>query len=164
MFCTLRIWSCPYVNSLKPSEAYMRQENKPSMVQLMACRLFITKSFSKSMMTCCDLNPEKNIQWNLKTTTFIQKNYFENVVCKLSAILFQRECVQAGIQAKTSFKSTYFTAIWIITFYPYRHWIDFVFNGVKASKMLLKKVLLMILSDTIFYRVVFNNTGQRCKP
>ena len=36
-----------YFNSLRPSDAYMRQKTRPSLVQIMACRLFGAKPLSE---------------------------------------------------------------------------------------------------------------------
>ena len=38
------------VNSLRPSDAYMRQQDKPTLVQIMACRLFGAKPLSEPML------------------------------------------------------------------------------------------------------------------
>ena len=39
----------PFVDSLMPSDAYTRQWNKSTLVQIMACRLVGAKSLSKPM-------------------------------------------------------------------------------------------------------------------
>ena len=45
------------VNSLGLSGAYMRHQRRPSLVQIMACRLFGTKPLSEPMLYYCQLNP-----------------------------------------------------------------------------------------------------------
>ena len=41
------------INSLRPSDAYMRQENSASLVQIMACRLVGAKPLSEPIMKYC---------------------------------------------------------------------------------------------------------------
>ena len=45
------------INSLRPSDAYIRQWNKPSLVQLMACRLYGAKPLSEAMLEYFQLDP-----------------------------------------------------------------------------------------------------------
>ena len=61
-----------------PSDAYMRQQTRSALVQIMACRLFGAKPISSNMF-----------QWNLNrdTAIFIERNAFQNVVCEMAAIL-----------------------------------------------------------------------------
>ena len=47
------------LNSLRPSDAYMRQQNKPSLVLIMVCHLFSTKPLSEPMLTYCQLDPKE---------------------------------------------------------------------------------------------------------
>ena len=47
------------INSLRLSDAYERQWNKPSLVQIMACRLFGAKPLSEPVLTCCQLEPKE---------------------------------------------------------------------------------------------------------
>ena len=41
------------VSSLRPRDAYMRHQTKPSLVQIMACRLFGAKPLSEPMLWYC---------------------------------------------------------------------------------------------------------------
>ena len=41
------------INSLRPSDAYMRQENSASLVQIMACRLVGAKPLSEPIIKYC---------------------------------------------------------------------------------------------------------------
>ena len=43
------------LNLLRPSDAYMRQQTKPSLVQIMACRLVGAKSLSEPTLVYCQL-------------------------------------------------------------------------------------------------------------
>ena len=43
------------VNSLRSSDAYMRQWNRPSLVQIMACCLLGAKPLSEPMLVYCQL-------------------------------------------------------------------------------------------------------------
>ena len=72
------------VNSLRPGDAYMRQWNMPSLVQIMACRLLSAKPLSEPMMVYRKLEPQEQIQWksDWNSNIFIKDNAFENVVCQ----------------------------------------------------------------------------------
>ena len=50
-----------WVNSLRPSDTYMRQYNIPPLVKIMACLLFSTKPLSEPMLSYCQLDPEEHI-------------------------------------------------------------------------------------------------------
>ena len=59
---------------------------------------FITKQLPEPMLTSWQLDPQKKkLQSNLNHNRifFFHKNAFENVVCKLWAILFRLQCVQS---------------------------------------------------------------------
>ena len=49
------------INSLRPSDAYVRQTNMPTLLQIMACRLLGAKPLSEPMLPYCQLNPKKHI-------------------------------------------------------------------------------------------------------
>ena len=61
-----------WINSLRTSDAYMRQKTRPSLIQIMGCCLFNAKPLSKSMMTCCQLDHEEHIsmKYDLKFISF----------------------------------------------------------------------------------------------
>ena len=74
---------------LRLSAAYMRQQPRPSLVTIMACRLFGAKPLSELMLRYCQL-----ILWDQTSVTFCSKfkhfnleNLFENVPCQVAAIL-----------------------------------------------------------------------------
>ena len=46
-----------FVNSLRASDAYMRRQHKPILVQIMACRLYGTKPLSEVMVEYCQFDP-----------------------------------------------------------------------------------------------------------
>ena len=56
-FVQVMVWCLfgakPFVNSLRPSDAYMRQLTRPSLVQIMACRLNGAKPLSEPMLEYC---------------------------------------------------------------------------------------------------------------
>ena len=47
-----------WLNSLRPSDTYMRQHNIPTLLQIMACRLFSAKQLSEPMLPYCQLDPK----------------------------------------------------------------------------------------------------------
>ena len=50
-----------FINSLRPRDAYMRHQSRPSLVQIMACRLCGTKPLSEPMLDYCKLDPWEHI-------------------------------------------------------------------------------------------------------
>ena len=82
------------INSLRPSDASMRQQNKPSLVQLMACRLFGAKPFSEPMLEYFQLDPRNKLQWvfNRNINVFIQENTYVYVAYVMADILFRPQC------------------------------------------------------------------------
>ena len=51
-------WFC---NSLRLSDAYMRQYNMPKLLEIMACHLFWAKPLSEPMLPYCQLDPKEHI-------------------------------------------------------------------------------------------------------
>ena len=90
---------CVLINSLRLSDAYMRQWYKPSLVPIMACFLTI-------IWTKCWFNfnwiPGNKFRWNLYKNShiFIHENAFENVVGEMVAILSRPQCVEKGKEKK----------------------------------------------------------------
>ena len=84
------------INSLRPSGVYMRQKNKPSLVQIMACGLFSAKPLSEPMLSYCLLDPKEHFsaKFYLEFKSFIHKNVCENV-CEMAAILSRPQCVKS---------------------------------------------------------------------
>ena len=83
-----------HVDSLRQSDAYMRRKTWSSLAQIMPCRLFGAKPLYETLLD--------NSKWNIleyigsdtgrETSTSIQDE-FENVVCKMGAILSRPKCV-----------------------------------------------------------------------
>ena len=74
----------------------MRYWTRTSLVQVMACRLFGAKPLPEPMLTYYQLHPYWNkLQWNINrnSNNFIVENAYQNLVCKLSAILCHPQCV-----------------------------------------------------------------------
>ena len=57
----------------------------------MACRLFGAKPLLGPMLTYCELGhtEQSSLIFQLNSDILIEENAFENVVCKMSAILFR---------------------------------------------------------------------------
>ena len=83
------------INSLRPCDAYMRWQPRPSLVQVMACCLFGTKPLSEPMLAHCQLDhlERTSVKFYQNSNIFIQEYAFENVVCKNADILFWPQCV-----------------------------------------------------------------------
>ena len=56
------VWCyCTTITSLRLCDAYMRQQTRPSLVQIMACGLISTKPLSESMLPSCQLDLKEHI-------------------------------------------------------------------------------------------------------
>ena len=78
-----------------PSDAYMGQSTRPSLVQIMACCLVGTSHYLNQCCNIVNSNLRNKRQWNLKRNSyiFIQENAFENVVREMVAILSRLQWV-----------------------------------------------------------------------
>ena len=85
-----------WVNSSPPSVACMHQWTGSALVQIMACRLFGAKPLPEPVLTYCQLVPweQTSMNYNQNTKLFIHEYAFENVVCKMAAILFRGRWVK----------------------------------------------------------------------
>ena len=77
------------LNSFRPSDAYMRQQTGPSLLQISS------KPLSEPMLNIVNYTLRKKHQRNVNQNTklSIHENAFENIVCKIMAILSQPQCV-----------------------------------------------------------------------
>ena len=57
---TLDLLQC-CINSLRLSDAYMHQKARPSLAQIMACRLISPRPLSETMLPYCQLDPKEYI-------------------------------------------------------------------------------------------------------
>ena len=101
------------INSLRSSYAYMRQQIKPLLVQIMACRLFGAKSFSEPMLEYCRLDPleQISVKYLLKYIHFHSNKYIWK--CRLQNgghfVPIWRIVNWAPVTLKWNFLSTKFT-------------------------------------------------------
>ena len=78
------------VNSLRPSDAYIRHQNRLTLIQITACRLIGAKPLSEPMLAYFQLD-----HWEIYVSEirikiqqfYWKKNDFENVDCKIAPIL-----------------------------------------------------------------------------
>ena len=96
-------WNSFWFNSLQPRDACIRYQTRPSLVQIMVCRLFGAKPLSQPMLDYCPSTHGNIFQWNLNqnTTISIEDSEFQNVVRKSSAILSRPQCVNDAIWSRT---------------------------------------------------------------
>ena len=85
------------INSLRPSDAAMHQQTRPSLVQMMSCHLFGIKPLSEPVVVYCQMDLGNKLQWNFdwNSKVFIEENAHENVVCQMLAILPQPQCINS---------------------------------------------------------------------
>ena len=82
-------------NSLRLSYIYMHQENIPTLLQIMACRLFGAKPLSEPMLLYCQLDPiSVKFFLKVKKFSFTEIHLKMCVICKMTAILSQPQCVK----------------------------------------------------------------------
>ena len=73
------------VNSLRPSDAYMREYNIPTLL-----RLFGTKPVSEPMLAYCQIDPKANIPVKFQILkVFIQETALDNVVREMGTVTSQ---------------------------------------------------------------------------
>ena len=78
-------WPCP-------SEAYLHQYTRPSLVPIVTCRLFDVKKLPESNFASVPENKFRNILKQIEIIKFTQfhgRCTFENIVCIMAAILSQ---------------------------------------------------------------------------
>ena len=82
-------------NSSRPSDAYMRQWNISSLVQIMACAWLAPSHYLNPCRNILHWILRNKLQWNLNSNLyiFIQENAFSYVVWKMAAILSRPQCL-----------------------------------------------------------------------
>ena len=86
------ILSWPHcVNPLRLSEAYMCQWTRPSLVQIMACRVFGAKPLSEPIVYYCQLDLRKRLQSNC-----IQRK-FKKILLKMSSAKWRPFCLSLNV-------------------------------------------------------------------
>ena len=77
------------INSLRPSDAYMHQLTRPSLVQIIACRLLAPSHNLNQCWLIVNWKLGNKIQWNFNQNSniFIQENAFEYAISKKEANL-----------------------------------------------------------------------------
>ena len=94
--CAAELWyRRRLLNSLRPNDAYMRHYNKPTLVQIMACRLFGAKPLSEPVLLCWQLM--NLISWN-----FIQnsKDFIKEMHLKMSSVKWRPFCLGLNVLNK----------------------------------------------------------------
>ena len=86
-------------NSLRPSDAYIRQYTSRSLVQIVACLLSGTKPWSEPILQYSLHDPWKQLLviFGSKYNNSQMQYVFENVVCKVTAIVSQPLCVNSSL-------------------------------------------------------------------
>ena len=74
--------------SLKPSDAYLRQQTRPPWVKIMNCRLLGTKPSSEPKPSLAYCQCQRNFN-----QPFVQRNEFQNVLWNVAGILSRPRCV-----------------------------------------------------------------------
>ena len=83
------------VNSLRPSDAYMRQQTNHHWFRLWLVALLAPSHYLNQCWNIVNWTIGNKSQWNLKWNSYIftEENAFENVVWKMVAILSRPQCV-----------------------------------------------------------------------
>ena len=95
------------VNSLRPSDAFVRQYNIPTLLHIMTRHLVTWWVPSHYLNQCGNIvnwTLRNKLQWNFNQNSyiFIQQNAFEKVICEIVAILSGPQCVNS-IMMRVSF-------------------------------------------------------------
>ena len=94
-----------YLNSLRLSAAYMRRQPRTSLVQIMTGPCSAPSHYLNQCWIIVHWNLGNKLRWNFNRNLniSIQENAFENVVCDITAILAQPQCVNlaCSITAQT---------------------------------------------------------------
>ena len=85
-----------YVNSLRPSDAYMRQKANHHCLRWWLVAWSAPSHYLNQWWNIVNANLPNTFQWNRKQNSyiFIQENAFQNVVRKMAAILSRPQCVK----------------------------------------------------------------------
>ena len=83
------------ISSSRPSDAYMRQYIRPSLVRIIACRPFATKPLSEPMQIYCQFDSKENIwkKFYLKFKSFHSGEYIWKYGLKMATMLSQPKYV-----------------------------------------------------------------------
>ena len=84
------------LNSLKPSDAYMRQWSNQHWLRLWLVAWSAPSHYQNQCWNIVNKTLRNNIQWNFnrKSNIFIEENTFENVVCEMLFFSSRPQCVK----------------------------------------------------------------------
>ena len=88
------LFSVLLFNVLRSKDAHVRRRTRSSLIEVMACRLFGAKPLSRPILDNCQWDPKEHI--SIKSYLKIKRVHrkaFENVLCRLSAILSWLQCL-----------------------------------------------------------------------
>ena len=77
---------------------YMCPCNIPTLLQIMACRLFGANPLSEPMLPYCQLDPKQciSVKFHLKFKSFHSRNCPSNTIGEMAAILSLPQCVKSS--------------------------------------------------------------------
>ena len=75
LFISPLVKNCLTFNPLRPSDAYMRQYNIPTLVQIMACRMLGAKPLSEPMLPYCQLGHKEHTCISVKSYLWCESFY-----------------------------------------------------------------------------------------
>ena len=84
------------LNSLRPSDAYMRQWSNHHWFRKWLVAWSAPSHYQNQCWNIVQKTPRNKLQWNFNrnSNTFIQENAFESVVCEKAAILSRPQCAK----------------------------------------------------------------------
>ena len=85
-----------WVNSLGPSDAYMRQETNHHWFRQWLVAWSVSSHYLNQCLNIVNSNLRNKLQWNLKQNSyiFVQENAFEKVVYEMAATLSRPQCAK----------------------------------------------------------------------
>ena len=96
---TLMFWNWSILKSLRPSDTYMRQWSHHHWFRWWLVAWSAPSHYLNQCWSIVNRTLRNKHQWNFNrnSSTFIQENALENVVCEMAATLFQPQCVKKTI-------------------------------------------------------------------
>ena len=131
----ISFWS-QCVNSLRPSDAYMRQQTNHHWFRPWLAAWKEPSHYLNQCQNIVNLTLRNKLQWNFNrySNIFIQENPFQNVIWKMAAILSQPQCVNTIIFKYVFFVFLYkYTLLWFVHWGDLNIWSD---NGLVPSNIL----------------------------
>ena len=112
-----------WLNSLRLSDAYMRRQHRPSLVQIFGLLPVWPNHYLNQCEHVVNWTLVKKLQWNFdwNSSIFFKENAFEKVVCQMASILSRPQWVEMRFFFKDHTHMVV-VAVWYDMTSPSFHW------------------------------------------